>query len=76
MSEKGFEAEYALNETPNFSRTEEKPLEFNKKQSQKVDINILKARVKAIQNKESKKNVFIFVLTLITLAGLGIYFSI
>tara|TARA_B100000902_G_C27200991_1_gene859051 strand:+ start:202 stop:432 length:231 start_codon:yes stop_codon:yes gene_type:complete len=76
MSEKGFEAEYALNETPNFSGTEEKPLEFNKKQSQKVDINVLKARVKAIQNKENKKNVFIFVLTLITLAGLGIYFSI
>jgi len=76
MSEKGFEAEYTLNETPNFSGTEEKPLEFNKKQSQKVDINVLKARVKAIQNKENKKNVFIFVLTLITLAGLGIYFSI
>ena len=53
MNEKGFDAEITLNETPNFEVAEEKPLKMSKKQSKKVDINVLKARAKSIQDKEN-----------------------
>ena len=44
MIEKGFESEITLDETPHFGVAEEKPLKSIKKQSKKVDINVLKAR--------------------------------
>ena len=76
MSEKGFESEITLEKTPNFGVTEEKPLKILKKQSKKVDINVLKARAQEIQNKENRKNIFIFVFFLSALGTLGIYLSI
>ena len=76
MSEKGFESEITLDETPSFGVTEEKPLNTQKKQSKKVDINILKARVQDIQNRENKKNILIFMFFLIILGALGVFLSI
>ena len=75
MNEKGFEAEITLDETPNFKVADEKPLKSNNNQTKKVDINVLKARVQEIQNKENKKNLFIFVFLLLALAALGIFLS-
>ena len=75
MNEKGFESEITLSETPHFGVTEEKPLKASKKQSKKVDINILKARAQEIENKESRKNISIFIFFLIMLGVFGIYLS-
>lgn len=75
MQEKGFESEFTLNETPDFEVTEEKPLIDRDYPKKKVDINILKARVKQIQDRENKKNISIFILSLFILGILGIYLS-
>ena len=76
MTEKGFETEIALNETPNFNVAVEKPLNSEKKRIKKVDINVLKARAQEAQNKENKKNIFIFIFFLTVIASLGIVLSI
>ena len=75
MTEKGFETDITLDETPHFDVTEEKPLEILKKQSKKVDINVLKAKAQEIENKERKKNVSIFIFFLLMLGVFGIYLS-
>ena len=76
MNEKGFEAGTTLNETPNFDVTEEKPLKYNDKKPQKVDINVLKARAQVIQDKENRKNILIFIFFVVILGTIGIYLSI
>ncbi len=76
MYKKGFEADVSLNETPNFKDPVDKPFKSENNNSRKVDINVLKARAQEIQDKENRKNIFIFVLFLIILAGAGIYLSI
>ena len=76
MNDKGFDAEITLGETPNFQVAEEKPLKkTNLDRPKKVDINVLKARVQEIQNKENKKNISIFIFFLTALALLGIFLS-
>ena len=76
MNEKGFESEIALDETPNFKVADERPLNSKVIQQNKVDINVLKARVQKIQDKEQKKNIFIFTIVVVILGLIGIYFSI
>jgi hypothetical protein len=71
MSEKGFEAENTY-QTPNFDVTEDKPFEGKNVRPKKVDINVLKARVQELQNKENKKNILIFSIFLVALAVIGI----
>ena len=75
MNEKGFESEISLGKTPHYGVTEEKPLKISKKQSKKVDINVLKARAQEIENKESRKNISIFIFFLLMLGVFGIYLS-
>tara|TARA_Y100000389_G_C17267730_1_gene416331 strand:+ start:239 stop:469 length:231 start_codon:yes stop_codon:yes gene_type:complete len=75
MNEKGFETDIALDETPRFEVAEEKPLNNKDIRNKKVDINVLKARVQEIQNKENKKNITIFVFFLISIGALGIFLS-
>ena len=75
MNEKGFESDITLDETPNFSVTEEKPLNQGNNQTKKVDINVLKARAQNAENKESRKNILIFIFFLIMLGVFGIYLS-
>ena len=75
MNDKGFESEITLDEIPHFGETEEKPLKTSKKQSKKVDINILRARAQEIENKESRKNISVFIFFLLMLGVLGIYLS-
>ena len=76
MSNKGFEAEVDLQETPNLGATADKPLKAQKNLSKRVDINVLKARAKAIEDKENIKNKIIFVFFVMAFGVAGIYFSI
>jgi hypothetical protein len=75
MINKGFETEITIEQAPNFNATDEKPLKNDSKVTKKVDINVLKARVQEIQNKENKKNITIFILFAVALGALGIYLS-
>ena len=76
MSEKGLEAEVSFQETPNLEVSADKPLLPNKSPNKRVDINVLKARAKAIQDKENLKNSIVIIFFLIALGTTGIYFSI
>ncbi len=76
MSNKGFEAEVDLGETPNSRDIADKPLKTDEFPKKRVDINVLKARAKAIQDKENTKNAFIVISFLAILGATGIFFSI
>ena len=64
-----------MNEDPKIINDTDKPLNQDNIQSQKVDINVLKARAKELQDKENFRNAIFAVLALIILASAGIYFS-
>ena len=66
----------SINENPEMINEADKPLETDNKLNQKVDINVLKARAKAIQDKENLKNSIVIILSLIAICVTGIYFSI
>ena len=76
MTTKGLEAQVNLEETPNLKTNADKPLNSNNIQKKRVDINILKARAKALHDKENTKNTIIIIFFLISLVGVGIFFSI
>ena len=76
MTYKGLEAQLDLQETPNLDQTADKPLKFQQNRKQKVDINVLRARAKAIQDKENLKNTILIIFFLIAIGIAGIYFSI
>ena len=65
-----------MNETPKTIDETDKPLNYGEINNQKVDINVLKARAKAIQDKENLKSLFIMIIFLSILGTAGIYFSI
>tara|TARA_Y100000768_G_scaffold195740_1_gene147031 strand:+ start:114 stop:341 length:228 start_codon:yes stop_codon:yes gene_type:complete len=75
MTIKGFEAEVNLEKTPNLKTNADKPLNSNNIKK-RVDINVLKARAKALQDKENTRNTIIIIFFLISLGGAGIFFSI
>ena len=76
MIKKGFDANVLLKETPHLTKTADEPLNSTEMENKRVDINILKARAKAIQDKENIKNTIIIVFFLIALGATGIFFSI
>ena len=65
-----------MNETPISRGDADKPLVTKENKNKRVDINVLKARAKAIQDKENTKNKFIIICFLIAFGSAGIYFSI
>ena len=65
-----------MNEDPKIINDTDKPLNQENIQPQKVDINVLKARAKAIQDKENFKNTTVIILILTALGAAGIFFSI
>ena len=75
MIKKGFEADNN-EETPNLKEIADKPLKADNIQNKRVDINVLKARAKAIQDKENIKNMIILIFFVIALGVTGLYFSI
>ena len=76
MNEKGFETEIALEENPNLVVAEENLLNTKKKLNKKVDINVLISRAQRVQDKDGRKNIFIFVFALVLLGVAGIFFTI
>jgi len=64
-----------MNEDPKIINDTDKPLNQENIQPKKVDINVLKARAKELQNKENFRNAIFVVLALIILASVGVYFS-
>jgi hypothetical protein len=65
-----------FDENPKIISQTDKPIEQDNNKIQKVDINILKARAKAIQDKENFKNTTVIILILTALGVVGIFFSI
>ena len=76
MFKKGFEVNMISRETPNSSQYAEKPLNEVKIATKRVDINVLKARAKAVEDRENVKNKIIFVFFVMAFGAAGIYFSI
>ena len=76
MNNKGFEAKVNLQETPNLKETADKPLNSNNIKNTRVDINVLKARAKSIQDKENLKNTIVIIFFVIAIGSAGIFFSI
>ena len=72
---KGFEAEVNLEETPNLINKAEKPSKTNDIKNNRVDINVLKARAKKIQDKQNIKNTIVITFFVIAIVFAGIYFS-
>ena len=66
----------SINENPKIINDTDKPLNQETIQPIKVDINVLKARAKELQDKENFRNTIFVVLALIIIASAGIYFSI
>ena len=75
MIDKGLETEIVFKETPNLKMSDNKSLKLEENHIKKVDINVLKARAADIQQKESRKNISIFIFILITFCLTGIYLS-
>jgi hypothetical protein len=65
-----------FDENPKIISQTDKPIEQDNNKTQKVDINVLKARAKTIQDKESFKNTTVIILILAALGAAGIFFSI
>ena len=73
MQIKGFENKTGTIETPNDSGSVEKPLEQSKNViSQRVDINVLKSKLRERENIVLRKNITILIscLALIIVAGI------
>ena len=73
---KGLDVKVVMNETPKIINEADKPFKEDEIQKRRVDINVLKARAKAIQDKENIKNSIIVILILFSLGISGIYLSI
>ena len=76
MSTEGFDANFNLQETPNLKEAAEKPLKDEDNIIKRVDINILRARAKAIQDKEDIKNRFIIIFFVLAFGATGIFFTL
>ena len=74
MQTKDFESKSSIIETPNVSIVTDKSLENSNKVSQRVDINVLKSRLREKENIILKKNIVILIscLTLIIAAGISV----
>ena len=74
MQIKGFENKTSTIETPNDSGNIEKPFENSAKDNPRVDINVLKSKLREKENTILKKNISILVgfLVLIIVAGISV----
>ena len=76
MTSKGFTGNNENIETPNDINVSEKPLNPSKNGSGRVDINVLKSKLEAEQDKEFRKNLFIFSFCVLLLGSIGIFLSL
>ena len=74
MQTNEFESKSNIIKTSNGSIDDEKSLENSNKASQRVDINVLKSRLREKENTILRKNIFILIscLTLIIAAGISV----
>ena len=63
-------------ENPNDFSDAEKPIQIRRSSLNRVDINILKSKLKETESKEFKKNLLILLVLFTILAILGISFSL
>ena len=76
MINKGFADNQNNIETPNDVSIAEKPLKSKKIRSNRVDINVLKSKLKESESKEFKKNLYILSSLILILGFIGIYLSL
>ena len=76
MNTKGFAETLTSIDTPNDISIAEKPLKNEKVNQKRVDINVLKSKLKAIEDKEFKKNIYILSTLVLGLGMLGIFLSL
>ena len=76
MTSKGFTENTDSIETPNDINVSEKPLNPKKISSGRVDINVLKSKLEAQQDKEFRKNLLIFSFCVLLLGSIGIMLSL
>ena len=72
MQLKGFESKTSI-ETPNDNGNIEKPLKNQEIRPQRVDINVLKSKLRERENITLKKNITILISCLVFLVVAGIY---
>ena len=72
MQIKGFENKTSI-ETPNDHGNIEKPLKSSQIKPQRVDINVLKSKLRERENITLKKNITILISCLVFLVVAGIY---
>ena len=76
MNNKGFADTDVNIKTPNDVMVAEKPLKSSKIKSERVDINVLKAKLQDTESKELKKNIFILTILISALVMIGVYLSL
>ena len=76
MTTKGFAEKKNIIVTPNDDNITGKPLNTDLIKAQRVDINVLKAKLQKTESKEFKKNIFILSSLVAGLGALGIYLSL
>tara|TARA_A100000164_G_C21375693_1_gene526254 strand:- start:170 stop:403 length:234 start_codon:yes stop_codon:yes gene_type:complete len=72
MEIKGLESKTGTIETPNDNDSIDKPLKNSEKESQRVDINVLKSKLREKENIILKRNIITLIgcLSLIIVAGI------
>ena len=76
MQIKGFTEMVKSIDTPDDTNRTGKPLGDEKIKIKRVDINILKSKLRESEDKEFKKNILILSILVLGLGSMGIYFSL
>ena len=76
MNPKGLTKNNENIETLNDNNVSENPLNPKKNGSGRVDINVLRSKLEAQQDRELRKNIFIFLFCIILLGSIGIFLSL
>lgn len=76
MTTKGFTEKKNIIMTPNDDNITGEPLNTDLIKAQRVDINVLKAKLQKTESKEFKKNIAILSSLVAGLGALGIYLSL
>tara|TARA_B100001778_G_C18216798_1_gene462606 strand:+ start:382 stop:612 length:231 start_codon:yes stop_codon:yes gene_type:complete len=76
MNTKGLTKNTDNIESLNDNNVSENPLNPKKNGSGRVDINVLRSKLEAQQDRELRKNIFIFLFCIILLGSIGIFLSL
>ena len=76
MNTKGLTKNTDSIESLNDNNVSENPLNPKKNGSGRVDINVLRSKLEAQQDRELRKNIFIFLFCIILLGSIGLFLSL